>query len=45
MASEKTLMNTAIFNRIEQFECIELCPNEIAGTVSREAKLSLGLVE
>jgi hypothetical protein len=34
-----------VFNRVEQLSAIGLGPNEIAGTVSRESKLSLDLIK
>ena len=48
MASRKDVqeyynIDDEVFNRVEQLSAIGLGPNEIAGTVSREAKLSLGL--
>jgi hypothetical protein len=50
LATEKTVeecynIDDEVFNRIEQLSAIGLDSNEIAGTVSREANLSLGLVE
>jgi hypothetical protein len=38
-------INDEVFNRVEQLSATGLGSNEIAGTVSREAKLPLGLVE